>query len=97
MFLENGVFAPNRKQVVLTENGENDDLHSAHKNKGFCPQNPENDENDENGGCHSGKTRVYQKRGFHNPEKTHPSKNINIKISGTSAFNGERPKRDDDN
>ena len=43
-------------------------LHSTHKNKGFRPQNPENDENDENGRCHSGKTRVYQKRGFHNPD-----------------------------
>ena len=39
---------------------------------GFGPQNPENDENDENGGCHSGKTMVYQKRGFHNPENFKP-------------------------
>ena len=29
MCLENGVFAPYRKQVVLTKNGENDDVHSG--------------------------------------------------------------------
>ena len=38
-------------------------LHS--KTKCFGPQTPENDENDEN---HSGKTMVYQKRGFHNAD-----------------------------
>ena len=32
VFLENGVFVPYRKQVVLTKNVENDDLHSTHKN-----------------------------------------------------------------
>ena len=32
VFLENGVFVPYRKQVVLTKHGENDDLHS------FYPQ-----------------------------------------------------------
>ena len=54
--------------MVLTKNGESDDLYSTHKNKGFGPQSPEDDEDDENGGCHSGKTMVYQKQGFHNPD-----------------------------
>ena len=40
VFLENGVFAPYRKQVVLTKNGENDDLHSTHKNKGLRSSEP---------------------------------------------------------
>ena len=48
--LENGVVVPYRKQVVLTENGENDDLQSTHKTRGCAPQTPETDENDENGG-----------------------------------------------
>ena len=68
VFLENGVFVPYRKQVVLTKNGENDDLHSTHKNKGCAPQSPETDENDENGGCPSDKTGVYQKQGFRHPD-----------------------------
>ena len=66
VFLENGVFVPYRKQVVLTKNGENDDLHSTHK-RGCAPQSPETDENDENGGCPSDKTRVCQKQGFRHP------------------------------
>ena len=44
VFLENGVFVPCRKQVVLTKNGENDDLYSTHKNKRFCSSGPETDE-----------------------------------------------------
>ena len=39
VFLENGVFVPYRKQVVLTKNGENDELH---KNKGLRPSEPGN-------------------------------------------------------
>ena len=55
--------------VVLTKNGENDDLHSTPtKTRGCAPQSPETDENDENGGCPSDKTRVYQKQGFRHPE-----------------------------
>ena len=42
VFLENGVFAPYRKQVILTKNGENDDLHSTHKNKGLRFSEPGN-------------------------------------------------------
>ena len=42
VFLENGVFVPYRKQVVLTKNGENDDLHSTYKNKGLRSSEPEN-------------------------------------------------------
>ena len=35
-----------------------------------CQKTEDFDEpkNDENGGCHSGKTMVYRKRGFHNPD-----------------------------
>ena len=69
MFLENGVFAPYQKQVVLTKNGENDALHSAHKNKGLWSSEPETDENDENGGCPSDKTTVCQKHRFRHPDK----------------------------
>ena len=45
---ENGVFgktvflSPTEKQLVLTKNGENDDLHSTHKNKGLCFSEPGN-------------------------------------------------------
>ena len=42
VFLENGVFVPYRKQVVLTKNGENADLHSTHKNKGLRSSEPRN-------------------------------------------------------
>ena len=42
VFLENGVFVPYRKQVVLTKNGENDDLHSTHKNKRSRSSEPGN-------------------------------------------------------
>ena len=42
VFLENGVFAPYRKQVVLTKHGENDDLHSTPKNKGLRTSEPGN-------------------------------------------------------
>ena len=42
VFLENGVFVPYRKPVVLTKNGENDDLHSTHKNKGLRSSEPRN-------------------------------------------------------
>ena len=38
------------------------------KTMGFAPHTPETDENDENGGCHSSKTTVRQKDGFHHPE-----------------------------
>ena len=68
VFLENSVFVPYRKQVVLTKNGENDELHSTRQNKGCAPQSPEIDENDENGGCPSDKTRVFQKQGFRHPD-----------------------------
>ena len=52
VFLENGVFVPCRKQVVLAKKGEKMTIwHSTHKNKGFCSSDPETDENDENGGC----------------------------------------------
>ena len=54
-FLENGVFVPYRNPLILTKNGENDDLHSTHKNN---PQTPETDADDENGGCPSDKTTV---------------------------------------
>ena len=50
------------------ENGEMTSWHSTHKTKVFGPQNPKNDKNDENGGCHSGKTMVSRKRGFHNSD-----------------------------
>ena len=65
VFLENGLFDPYRKQVVLTKN---DDLHSTHKTRGCAPQSPETDENDENGGCPSDKTRVCQKHRFRHPD-----------------------------
>ena len=65
MFLENGVFAPCRKKVALTKNGENDDLHSTHKNKGLWYSDPETDEN---GGCHSSKTTVCQTLCFRHPD-----------------------------
>ena len=39
VFLENGVFAP---YLVLTTNGENDDLHSTHQNKGLRSSEPRN-------------------------------------------------------
>ena len=39
---ENGVFVPYRKQAVLTKNGENEDLHSTHKNKGLRSSEPGN-------------------------------------------------------
>ena len=42
VFLENGVFAPYRKQVILTKNGKNDDLHSTHENKGSRFSEPGN-------------------------------------------------------
>ena len=42
VFLENGVFVPYREQVVLTKNGENDDLRSTHKNKGLRSSEPRN-------------------------------------------------------
>ena len=42
VLLEKGVFVPYRKQVVLTKNGENDDLHSTHKNKGLRSSEPRN-------------------------------------------------------
>ena len=63
------MLVPYRKQVVLTKNGENDDLHSTHKNKGLRSSDLETDENDENGGCPSDKTRVGQKQGFRHPKK----------------------------
>ena len=44
VFLGNGVFVPCQKQVVLTKNGENDDLHSTKKIRGCAPQTPETDE-----------------------------------------------------
>ena len=40
VFSENGAFVPCRKQVVLMKNGENEDLHSTHKNKGLCSADP---------------------------------------------------------
>ena len=55
VFLENGVFVPYRKQVALTKNGEDDDLHSTHKARGLRSSEPENDKN---GGCRSDKTTV---------------------------------------
>ena len=69
VFLQNGFFVPYQKQVVLTKNGENDDLHSTHKNKGCAPQSPETDKNDENGGCPSDKTTVCKKHRFRHPEE----------------------------
>ena len=42
VFLENGVLVPYRKQVVLTKNGENDDWHFTHKNKGLRSSEPGN-------------------------------------------------------
>ena len=67
--LENGRFAPCRKQVVLTKIGENSDVALyPPKTRDFAPQAPEIDENDENGGCHPGKMTVCQKHCFDNPD-----------------------------
>ena len=52
----NGVFVPYRKQVVLTKNGENEDLQATHKQTSGCArQSPETHKNDQNGGCPSDK------------------------------------------
>ena len=42
VFSENGVCVPYRKQVVLTKNGENYNLHSTHKDKGVRSSEPRN-------------------------------------------------------
>ena len=64
------------------------------KISGFSPQNPENDENDENGGCHSGKTMVYQNQGFHNPDYGYELSakyfcNRPLLRGGATALNGQ--------
>ena len=68
VLLENGVFAPYRKQVILTKNGENDDLHSTHKNKGLRFSEPGNRRKWRKRRVSSDKTRVCQKQGFRHPE-----------------------------
>ena len=66
--LENGVFVPYRKQVVLTKIGEYFGVAFYPQNKGFCSSHPGIDENDENGGCHPDKMTVCQKHRFDNPD-----------------------------
>ena len=39
-------------------------VRSTNKNKGFAPRTPQKDENDESGGCHPGKSLVYQSMVF---------------------------------
>ena len=68
VFLENGVFVPYRKQVVLTKMAKMTIYILPTKTRGCAPQSPETDENDENGGCPSDKTRVCQKQGFRHPD-----------------------------
>ena len=68
VFLETVFLSPTETGGFDAKNGENDDLHSTHKNKGLCSSEPETDENDENGGCPSNKTSVYQKQGFRHPD-----------------------------
>ena len=68
--LENGVFVPYRKQVVLTKIGENSDIAFDPQKQGILLlEPPEINENDENGGCHPGKMTVCHKHCFDNPEK----------------------------
>ena len=52
----------------MTKTAKIDEFALYTQNKRFGPQNAEDDENNENGGCHSGKTMVYRKQGFHNPD-----------------------------
>ena len=72
-FLTNGVFAPCRKQGVLTKMAKMTNVCFVHKNKGFAPPAPEKDENDENGACHACTGPVCQKPCLHVPDKN-PSK-----------------------
>ena len=69
VFLENGVFVPCRKQVVLTKNGENYKFTFYPQKQGALllrPRKPT--KNDANGGCHSGKTTGCQKHRFRHPD-----------------------------
>ena len=70
-------------------------LHSTHTQKqGFrSSEARERRENDENGGGHSGKTMVYQKRGFHNPDfRSGPGK-PNQKKASSWTFHGGIPEQ----
>ena len=67
VFLENGVFVPYRKQVVLTKNGENDDLHSTHKNKGLRSSEPRNRRKWRKWRVSLGQNQGFPKTGFSPP------------------------------
>ena len=54
--------------MVLTKDGENYDLHSTTKTRVLVLRTPKTMKMTKMGGCHSSKTMVYQKRGFHNPD-----------------------------